>query len=517
MTSSDQEPKPERIAPARFGAPVEPRGPAQLAVQSAVQKPLFWAAVLSVALLLILVVLWLPSQINERQVTSAERQGEQGSALSPTDELSATPPTGANRPDSGAPDTEAVLAKRQLAQRIADALQLRRAELEKLAVERWAASDYKQIQLNDERARNYFEQREFEAAATYWQKAIADANTLLGQVEPLLKATLVEGHEAIEAGDSDAAVEAFELALAIHPENARAALGMRRAKALQQVLTLLAAAENHERADRLDQALMVYRQALTLDPHARGAKEGMLRAAQGMQDWEFRITLSTAQQALEAGDYAAAKREFLNADKIKGGEAAVKEGLAQAELGLQQQTVERLRASAERAEQSEAWAQAERDYRRALTLDTSLSFAARGLKRAQQRLALDQSMRNLIEQPRRLYSEAVRREASALLDQARSVEPAGPRLRQQTKVLQQALAEASRKLTVTLVSDNSTNVMVYRVGKLGQFQQTQLELTPGDYVIVGRREGYRDARKTLSVRPDMGSIEPFDIRCTEKI
>ncbi|MBN51559.1 MAG: hypothetical protein CMN85_18650 [Spongiibacteraceae bacterium] len=516
MTSPDQEPKPERIAPARFGAPVESHEQAQPAAQSAVQKPLFWAAVLSIALLLILVVLWLPSQINERQLPSSRQQGEQGRDLSAAGDLSAPAP-GASQADAGVPDTEAVLAKRQLAQRIADALQLRRAELEKLAVERWAASDYKQIQLNDERARHYFEQREFEAAATYWQKAIADANTLLGQVEPLLKATLVEGHEAIEAGDSDAAIEAFELALAIHPENTLAALGMSRARALQQVLTLLAAAENHEREDRLDQALMMYRQALSLDPQAKGAKEGMLRAAQGMQDWEFRIALSTAQQALEAGDYAAAKREFLNADKIKGGQAAVKEGLAQAEFGLQQEVVERLRVSAERAERSEAWAQAERDYQRALKLDASLSFAAQGLKRAQQRLALDQSLRNLIEQPQRLYSDAVRQEASALIDQARSIESAGPRLRQQTETLRQALAKASRKLTVTLVSDNSTHVMVYRVGKLGQFQQTRLELTPGDYVIVGRREGYRDTRKTLSIRPDMDSIEPFDIRCTEKI
>ncbi|HCS29018.1 MAG TPA: hypothetical protein DIW43_16295, partial [Spongiibacteraceae bacterium] len=158
MTSPDQEPKPERIAPARFGAPVESHEQAQPAAQSAVQKPLFWAAVLSIALLLILVVLWLPSQINERQLPSSRQQGEQGRDLSAAGDLSAPAP-GASQADAGVPDTEAVLAKRQLAQRIADALQLRRAELEKLAVERWAASDYKQIQLNDERARHYFEQR----------------------------------------------------------------------------------------------------------------------------------------------------------------------------------------------------------------------------------------------------------------------------------------------------------------------------------------------------------------------
>lgn len=512
MTSPDQEHSPERIAPARFGAPAEP--PVTAVTQAAVQKPLFWAAVLAIALLLILVVFWLPSQINERQMAAPASSGQQAAS---DNEAADARTAGIETPDTDIPDTEQVLAKRQTAQRIADALQLRRAELEKLAVERWAASDYQQIQLNDERARNYFEQREFEAAATYWQKAIADANTLLGQVEPLLKATIVEGHQALEAGDSDAAIAAFDLALAIHPQNALATLGMRRAKSLQQVLTLLAAAENHEREDQLDQALMQYRQALSLDPQAKGAKEGMLRVAQGMQDWEFRITLSTAQQALEAGDYAAAKREFLNAEKIKAGEVAVKEGLAQAQFGLQEQEVQGLRISAERAGQREDWAQAKRDYQRALKLDSTLNFAAQGLNRAQQRLALDQSLRQLIEQPERLYSEPVRQEAQALLDQARGIDSAGTRLREQTEALQQALARASRKQLVTLVSDNNTSVMVYRVGRLGRFEQTQLELTPGDYVVVGRCEGYRDARKTLSIRPDMDTADPFDIRCTEKI
>lgn len=515
MTSSDQnrhanqELSSERIAPAQFGEPVEPRG--EPPVQTTVQKPLFWITVLSITVLLSLVVLWLPSQINARHTT--------GPQAVPTPAPTSTSQGGpvADRAIDAAPDTEATLARRQQAQRIADALQLRRAELEKLAVERWAATDYQQVKLNDERARNYFEQREFEAAATYWQKAIADANTLLGQVEPLLKASIVEGHQAIEAGDSEAAIEAFGLALAIHPENALAATGMRRAKALHQVLVLLAAAENHERDDQLDQALMLYRQALSLDPQAKDAKEGMLRVAKGMQDWEFRIALSTAQQALEAGDYAAAKREFLKAEKIKAGDAAVKEGLAQAEFGLQEQEVQRLRRSAEQAERNEAWAQAEQNYQRVLAMDSTLSFASAGLARAQQRLALDQALQHFIEQPERLYSEAVRQQAGSQLAQARAIDAPGERLRQQTAIVQELIARASQKLRVTLVSDNRTSVMVYRVGRLGQFERTQLELTPGDYVVVGRCEGYRDARKTLSIRPGQSNAKPFDIRCTEKI
>ncbi|MFT5606005.1 MAG: hypothetical protein ACI9G5_002981, partial [Paracoccaceae bacterium] len=164
-----------------------------------------------------------------------------------------------------------------------------------------------------------------------------------------------------------------------------------------------------------------------------------------------------------------------------------------------------------------AWARVESDYRRVLELDSTLNFARDGLARAQRRLELDQSIEQLISRPERLYSEPVREQAAELLAEARRIQPAGESLQNQTTALRRAIERAGRKLTVTLVSDNSTSVMVYRVGRLGEFEKTQLQLTPGDYVVVGRCDGYRDARKTLSIRPDMDTVAPFDIRCTEKI
>ncbi len=508
MTSSEQEPRAERIAPTHFGAPQETPIP-QPAAQPTVHQPLFWAAVLAIALLLILVVLWLPSQINTRSPVSSATQAE------PV--LSVEAESEGDGITQQAPDTEEVLANRQQAQRIADALQLRRAELERLAVERWAAADYQQIQVNDERARNYFDERDFKAAATYWQKAIADANTLLAQVEPLLKATIVEGHQEIAAGDIEAAIKAFDLALAIHPDNVPAAAGMRRAQNLEQVLRLLAAAENHEMDDQLDQALMLYRQALSLDPQAPGAKEGVLRVAKGMQDWEFRIALSTAQQALEAQDFSTAKREFLKADNIKARQRVVEEGLAQAELGLQAQEVAALRRRAEAAAEQENWQRASEQFQKVLKLDPTLDFAQRGLAQSSERLNIDRAVQGLLDEPERLYSEQVLNEARDWLQRAQNIEQEGPRLQQQRAALAQAIAKASETFTVTLISDNKTNVMIYRVGRFGQFEQQRVDLSPGDYVVVGRCEGYRDVRKTLSVRPGMNTVAPFEIRCTDKI
>ena len=56
-------------------------------------------------------------------------------------------------------------------------------------------------------------------------------------------------------------------------------------------------------------------------------------------------------------------------------------------------------------------------------------------------------------------------------------------------------------MEVRLQSDGLTDVTVLRVGALGAFREKTLTLRPGSYVVMGKRSGYRDARKTLVVDP----------------
>jgi hypothetical protein len=54
------------------------------------------------------------------------------------------------------------------------------------------------------------------------------------------------------------------------------------------------------------------------------------------------------------------------------------------------------------------------------------------------------------------------------------------------------------------------------VGTLGNFARRDVPLKPGRYVVVGRRNGYRDTRSEISVIP--GRQQPVvEVRCTEKI
>ena len=129
---------------------------------------------------------------------------------------------------------------------------------------------------------------------------------------------------------------------------------------------------------------------------------------------------------------------------------------------------------------------------------------------------MDERLAAYLQKPERLGTDSVAREAAAALARAREVGSAGPRLQQQTAALERALGEARTQVSVRLTSDGVTEVVILRVGTLGAFREKTLTLRPGSYVVTGRRDGYRDTRKTLAVPPS-GAPPALDVRCTEAL
>ena len=115
-----------------------------------------------------------------------------------------------------------------------------------------------------------------------------------------------------------------------------------------------------------------------------------------------------------------------------------------------------------------------------------------------------------------MATEAVREEASELLAEAKAVSPAGPVLSSQIARLENLVRLASSPVAVELASDGLTDVVINRVGRLGSFTRHTLELHPGTYTVVGTREGFRDVRLRLVVKPGQQG-EPLLIRCEEEI
>jgi hypothetical protein len=102
------------------------------------------------------------------------------------------------------------------------------------------------------------------------------------------------------------------------------------------------------------------------------------------------------------------------------------------------------------------------------------------------------------------------------IEEAQSLQPMGPLLRQRLDELKTLVDAARTPVKVMIESDNLTEVAVYKVGKLGRFTTRELSLRPGSYTVVGSRDGYKDVRQKIIVKPRRKALR-VTVICRNKV
>jgi tetratricopeptide (TPR) repeat protein len=226
--------------------------------------------------------------------------------------------------------------------------------------------------------------------------------------------------------------------------------------------------------------------------------------------------MSEGLTALENRRWQAAQSAFEQASRLRPGTPEVADGLARAKAGQRLETIADSLRRARELERSEAWREAEKTYSAVLAIDPESAEAIDGRRRTDSRAALDEKIEFHLATPGRLFTSEVFSDAASALEEALDTAPSGPRLESQIARLEALLEQASTPVAVVLESDEYTDVVVYRVGRLGTFSRHELNLKPGAYTVVGSRDGYRDVRLRLIVQPG-SSPKPLAVKCTERL
>ena len=220
--------------------------------------------------------------------------------------------------------------------------------------------------------------------------------------------------------------------------------------------------------------------------------------------------------ALGSKDYLDAQAAFRMAQQLKPESREPADGLLQVNQELRLDRITGLERQAQALERSEDWQSAIGAYEDILQLDGNLLFAKQGAARSTQMAALHQKLEDFIANPDGLSAPRQMQAATNLVVDITRLPDIGSQLAAQRVELTRLLKRAATPLSVRLVSDNATEVSIYKVARLGTFQEHQLSLRPGTYVAVGSRPGYRDVRLEFYVAPEVKS-EPVVIRCEEAI
>jgi hypothetical protein len=220
--------------------------------------------------------------------------------------------------------------------------------------------------------------------------------------------------------------------------------------------------------------------------------------------------------ALAKADYAGARAAFEAARRVRPDAPEIPQALRQIEQEQRTGIISAKLGVAQEHEGQERWADALKEYRAIVELDSTVAAAQEGIARVSPRAALNEQLDLYLTQPERLFSQPVRAAARDTLARASSISSPGPLLQKQVTTLKDWVARADVPVPVALQSDNLTQVTIYRVGELGAFAERSLDLVPGSYTLVGTRPGFRDVRREINVRPG-SAPQPVVIRCEDPI
>lgn len=463
-----------------------------------------------VVALLALVFFVLPDFIEPPVVTTY-------SASPPTTDGSAQPAdaTAGGDQDETLPPFQALLREqtREKAQaELARFVELQMQLEETMQVGQWGQAELDSAKALATEGDEHFVAEAFEAALASYKAASDTLAALITTGTDILTQALARGTEALDARDQTQALASFEQALTIDPENADAKSGLARANLLPEIINLMREAKNNELAGDFRAALATYQQVQVLDSRTHGLSDAMAVARRGVSDMRFREYLSDGFKAMDAERFEAARTSFAAALKIRPADPVALGGLEQVAERKDLATIRALRASAEGFEAAEDWPRALADYEKVLALDSNIQFAKAGKARALAQQRANITLGNIIASPDKLSSKNLYGQAGDILKAARALEPRGPKLAAQISRVEDLLATYGTPVPVTFHSDNRTEITLSTVGRLGTFSEKELTLRPGAYTVIGSRDGCRDIRESILVRPNM---QPVDIRCEE--
>ena len=388
--------------------------------------------------------------------------------------------------------------------------------LESRAVQRWGGLRFKQAQGVYAEGDEAYLARDYSKATAKYRDAIDIVDPLLERVDGVFAESYADGLAALDAADTIEALRSLELAAAISPSHAGARSALARARNLDTVLALTDQGLAYENDLELEAARQSFADAVDLDPEWQPAQTGLARVLETIRQMEFDQRMTEGLIALGEGDYPAARAAFRMAEQLKPGSPEPADGLLQVDQGIRLDRIASLERKAAAEQRNEEWETAIETYESILEIDPNLLFANEGLQQSRDRAALHARLDEYIENPDSLSDATTMGRATRLVVDITRMPEVGPRLSEQRDQLSRLLKRAATPLTVRLVSDNLTEVSIYKVGKLGSFESRQLDLRPGTYVAVGSRPGYRDVRLEFRVAPEI-DMEPIVVRCEETI
>lgn len=255
-------------------------------------------------------------------------------------------------------------------------------------------------------------------------------------------------------------------------------------------------------------------------------QEKTLKIKQETLDKEFNNRISNTLSALEKNKLGQAEKELEYAAALKPNEPIISDLKQRINLKIKKINIEKLIKKGQIAEKKEQWKYALNLYEKILKIDADINNILVKKQRSITYIKLNDTLNKITNNPERLQNDKVLENSKKLLqfvkieikEKKAVLYPIAktPLLTLKMVTAEKVIKDASVLVNVTIQSDNLTDIAVYKIGQFGKLMEKKLTLRPGNYTIVGSREGYRDIRKNVKISASDHS-KVIIVECRETI
>ena len=408
------------------------------------------------------------------------------------------------------------LAQKPIAQALLSELLARLEDLKVNGVLFWGGEDWSDALIYQAEGDSAYTLRQFNTAVLKYRESMQILIDLELSIPERLSLALKEAGDALMQGNQELAIEQYEIALAIEGINQEAKVGYERALKVDRVIKSMVEADVFSNSGEWEKAIISYENALIIDPEWINAIKGLETSKQKLDEELFQKSLSRGYQLLSEEKFEETKIEFDQAFKINPNSRDALQAIEELELRARMSKIELIQFEALIAEVNEQWVLAKKYYQTILKLDANIKDASESLKTVSQRISLASDLIFFTANADNLSDDDLLKKAKKILKQANAIKKKGPVLLRQIENLANVISIANIPMNISILSDEMTNITLYKVGQLGVFRNKEMTLRPGVYKAVGTRNGFRDVSLRFKVLSDQID-QSFRIECKERV
>lgn len=374
---------------------------------------------------------------------------------------------------------------------------------------------------------------EFEAASTLYQEGMAlyrdeyfgdsavkfqSAIQHLVGMEQALQARIAQGLAAADAslqeGDFDAAACAYDAVLGLLPESRAASIGLSTARQGIAARRLLEQARQSIGQGDLEAAESRL-EAIPPGMLSDGVGQARRQIRASRQQGRLSRSMSRGFHHLDRAEWPEAEAAFTAALRADPASTAARDALEELRRRRTDAELAAHRARLETQVEAQNWLQSRALLERMQQLDPDDATISGDLSRIGHLADLEERIDRYLSRPQRLSAKGVRDQATALLNAPVDPETYGTRIIEKRDRLLHSLTAWTTPVEMTIQSDDRTEVHMRPGRVLGKFKERNLKVYPGDYILSGRRVGYREVSLKVAVAPGAGALS-FEVVCNER-